>query len=60
MKRMIINAVATLVVVGGGAARLMAQSEILPPACCHTVFTSATCCGDTCESGWFNCSAQSK
>lgn len=58
MKRTIINVVATIVVVAGGAGRLMGQDAILPPACCHAVFTSVTCCGDTCQSGWFNCSAQ--
>jgi hypothetical protein len=60
MKRRLLINLAALVVVGVGGVRTLQAEDAGPRACCTTVFTSAVCCGDACESGWFNCSATVK
>jgi hypothetical protein len=55
MKRVMLNVVA-IVVIGIGARDLTAQDSYLQP-CCVATITRVSCCGDTCEAGWFQCSA---
>ncbi|HXT15252.1 MAG TPA: hypothetical protein VN706_06455 [Gemmatimonadaceae bacterium] len=57
-KQILINTLAAMVI-SVGAYQTALADEIAPThqACCSTIFTSAVCCGNSCSSGWFNCSA---
>lgn len=57
-KRHLINMLA-LMVISLGAYETAYADDIIDSrqACCSTVFTSVVCCGTSCTSGWFNCSA---